>query len=940
MLIGASLCNSSSSTLSCFYIVVSLSLKEEDTQSLTLAPLLTTTTTSTQEERQALLHEGSGSAAVNAFVEIVFCNTDHRFALESSDEVVIRRTVGLKKDEFFLQHKRASKQEIQSLLEGAGFSKSNPYFIVQQGKVQDLCTMADPERLRLLKEVAGTVVYDEKKTLSLAKMQENTVSRSKIAEILGDIQEKLETLETEKEELTAYQVADRQRKACSYTLYDKELRKARAALDALEHERADHVQDIGQLHEAAKETHDSIRCQEGLLKTKTVHWRRNRLLTQQLEGDKTAAVTKHTKVELECRELQEAVVTGQEQLVDNEQELVKIKAEIEQAEAKLQDSVQPAYQKAVVALDKMTVDRDEAVRQQESLYAKQGRGRQFATVQERDTYLKSNVAELETAVADKQAAVQEQQEVLGNLRRSVAQETKDVGASAAAVTQKSAGLQSLTKTMDEKKRQRLELVDARKEDWRQAEELHEQVREARENMHRAFSDTRKVMPRATAMGLDALKSIVEQEGFEVGKQYFGMLMDNMELADPRYQTAVEVAAQNSLFHVIVDNDQTAARLMNRLEKEKLGRVTFLPLSKLRVENVQYPDNNDVKPMLDMCIKYDKKVDAAMKHVFNKKLLARTPEIASEWSTKLTMDVITLDGDLCSRKGALTGGFVDVNKSRLRAHAKQKETESSLRKVEAEHQQVNRKAQEVDQSVTNLMQELQRLEAKHAELTHMISEKETDVDRMQARLENHKKQIEKVEKTSIPPLEREIAALQGDIGRLEEEMGTDLVASLTDEDRELLKQLKQKQTDMVATIESQNEKVAQAGVERQNLQSLLDDNLRRRRRELVEGIAGAEEDDGRRLSRGRMSSAALQAQRKEDLEERQRQLDDASRIKDDVETRLEESRAVEEELRGELITAKNELEQLKSQDNKNVKLLEEAQDKSERLLNKVRLVVSC
>ena len=108
-----------------------------------------------QEERQSLLHEGSGSAAVNAFVEIIFDNSDNRFSLENSDEVVRRRTIGHKKDEFFLQHKRATKNEIMSLLEGAGFSKSNPYFIVQQGKVNALCTMSDAERLRLLKEMAG-----------------------------------------------------------------------------------------------------------------------------------------------------------------------------------------------------------------------------------------------------------------------------------------------------------------------------------------------------------------------------------------------------------------------------------------------------------------------------------------------------------------------------------------------------------------------------------------------------------------------------------------------------------------------------------------------------------------------------------------------------------------------------------------------------------------
>ena len=86
------------------------------------------------------------------------------------------------------------RQDVANLLESAGFSKSNPYYIVQQGKVrshqtapllrsqtwaslraltctwqtlvaqiQRLTTQKDSERLELLKEVAGTKVYDERR---------------------------------------------------------------------------------------------------------------------------------------------------------------------------------------------------------------------------------------------------------------------------------------------------------------------------------------------------------------------------------------------------------------------------------------------------------------------------------------------------------------------------------------------------------------------------------------------------------------------------------------------------------------------------------------------------------------------------------------------------------------------------------------------------------
>ena len=93
-----------------------------------------------REERVALLHEGvSDSATLSAFVEIVFDNSDNRFPT-GHEEVVLRRTIGLKKDEYSLDRKSASKADVMNLLESAGFSKSNPYYIVPQGRVSTPAT--------------------------------------------------------------------------------------------------------------------------------------------------------------------------------------------------------------------------------------------------------------------------------------------------------------------------------------------------------------------------------------------------------------------------------------------------------------------------------------------------------------------------------------------------------------------------------------------------------------------------------------------------------------------------------------------------------------------------------------------------------------------------------------------------------------------------------
>ena len=48
--------------------------------------------------------------------------------------------------------------QVMNLLESAGFSRANPYYIVKQGKINQMATAPDSQRLKLLREVHRTTV--------------------------------------------------------------------------------------------------------------------------------------------------------------------------------------------------------------------------------------------------------------------------------------------------------------------------------------------------------------------------------------------------------------------------------------------------------------------------------------------------------------------------------------------------------------------------------------------------------------------------------------------------------------------------------------------------------------------------------------------------------------------------------------------------------------
>ena len=157
--------------------------------------------------------------------------------------MVIRRAIGLKKDEYFIDRKHVSKTEVASLLETSGISKANPYNIVPQNKVNVLTTMKDENRLDMLKDIAGTKIYDERRAESTQLMQETADKESKVVESIKYIDSRLGELEEEKEELVQAQTLEKKRKVLEYTYYDKELRKAKSELDKMDAHRSETSKD-------------------------------------------------------------------------------------------------------------------------------------------------------------------------------------------------------------------------------------------------------------------------------------------------------------------------------------------------------------------------------------------------------------------------------------------------------------------------------------------------------------------------------------------------------------------------------------------------------------------------------------------------------------------------------------------------------------------------
>ena len=84
-------------------------------------------------------------------------------------------------------------------------------------------------------------------------------------------------------------------------------------------------------------------------------------------------------------------------------------------------------------------------------------------------------------------------------------------------------------------------------------------------------------------------------------------------ARPPY-ASIAVVNAHSLFHVVVDTDETAQRVLDVMNREKSGRITFMPLNRLRSKAVPYPTASTEAFPLIKKLKYQDVYATAMQQV--------------------------------------------------------------------------------------------------------------------------------------------------------------------------------------------------------------------------------------------------------------------------------------------------------------------------------------
>lgn len=827
------------------------------------------------EERQQLLHEGTGQRTMTAYVEIVFDNSDNRLP---TDEplVPLRRQFGVKKDEYFWCKKKHTRSEVMNMLETAGFSRSNPYYIVKQGKINQMATAPDNQRLKILKEVAGIRTFDENKDES---HQLINVSRDKLEMVIGlieSIEKKLETLEGEKEELKEYQKWDKMRRAVEYSIFNNELEDSRKKQRELEERRENSTSITEKLKEKLQKSAERIKDANKEVKEVREQLRINRDEKETLQQDLGTFLKDKTRLELHIRDLIDEVEGDANSKHRAEGEMVSLREKIAERQAEL-NQIKPKYEEEKRREEECA--RLLALKQQKrsELYARQGRGSQFTSKSERDTWIQNELKSLRKNINDKKQQISRLKDDLARDARRKGELEKKIEELTQELDNNRSSIDTQNKTFYDMKKKKDNLQNERNDLWRQENMMQSSLNTLNEELAKKDHILRRLVGKTLLNGRDSVQKVLQhfrEQGGQMAKianGYYGMLIENLN-CDKEFYTAVEMTAGNKLFHHVVERDDVGTKILQEMNKMRLpGEVTFMPLNRLQDRKIDYPNTKDAVPLINK-VNYEKKVDVVMKFIFGKTLICRTLEVATSLAKGRTLDCITLDGDQVSHKGSLTGGYFDSTRdTRLKIHTDHGKLTKEVQEQKAKLDELLKTLADIETQINQVVSEMQKSETKN-------SKNKDTYDKMKADIRLLKDELSTIER-SKQPKERSLMSHESSLKSMESsqesftnEIQQDLTKELSATDQQQVNALDEE----IAKLKVENSGAFSARMsleaQKNKLENLLNNNLCRRRDELEAALHEISIEERQQKLEGERQELATIDQRIDAVSEKIQKLD--------------------------------------------------------------------
>ena len=642
-----------------------------------------------------------------ASVAITLDNSDHKLPVDYDEVTITRRIYRSGESEYRMNGSQCRLKDINELFYDTGIGKEG-YSIIGQGQIDKILSGKPEERRELFDEAAGIVKFKRRKTVAQKKLEDEKQNLVRVTDILAELEKQVGPLAKQSETAKEYLRLKEELKRCDANAFLAETAGIQTQLKELEEKEAivsDQLEETSLASENLKREYDQLteaiaaldeglagkreeRTQAGMLMGNLegqIGVLKEQINTERMNAEHIASRLSSIDGELEEKNLQ---MTGYERERD------EIAAQAETCLKKQEDAEEALRrtEEEMMLLDQQIEDGKASIianlNEKASLAARKQR---YATMLEQAQVRRSEVAQRLLKFKSDESVQDEQLKAEGEKLDAVEAEINRLMGERTAAEENIAGLEQ------------------------EVRRLNKNLNDTQQQYHTSYTrleSLRNLAERYEGYG-GSIRRVMEVR--DRVKGIHGVVADIIS-TEKKYEVAVETALGGSIQNIVTDSEQTAKQLIEYLKKNKYGRATFLPLTSVGSRGGFNQEAALREPgiigLADSLVHVEPQYRGLASYLLGRVVVAENIDCAIALARKFrySLRIVTLEGELLSAGGSMTGGAFK-NSSNLRGRRREiEELEAACKKALVRVDEIQKDLSLNEGLLTEERENLERLRA--------------------------------------------------------------------------------------------------------------------------------------------------------------------------------------------------------------------------------------
>ena len=673
-----------------------------------------------------------------AQVSITLDNSDEVLKTDYNEVKVTRRIFRSGETEYLLNNNKCRLKDIINLFMDTGIGKEG-YSLIGQGKIEAILSGKAEDRRALLEEAAGIVKYKYRKNEAEKKLSNTDDNLVRIRDIISTYEERLEPLKIEMEKALKFKDLSNELREKEVSLIVNTIKNIEKDLNVFNEDLNNRIKEINLKKEKLKLKREDLKNIEENIEELDRKTTDKKLEYFTKKEDITKAKSdielfneriKNLNNILEKNKFEEYGINSknidlnkekellQKQLLNKKEEEKNIKEEILKLEEKNK------------ALNLKINNLEYELKTLKNSELELLRG---------NSNIKNKITEVKSNIKGKEERKDRIDASLKNIDSNIKINRSSFNGLKLKIESEEKEFEILKEKLYSNKQSlgKLNNIFSKKENEIKAKNIslsklqaNKTILEDLENQYEGYNRSLKNLMESVSKNLTPHTKGIEVLGeiFEVPKGY---------------ETAIETSLGSAISNVITDTENVAKDLIEYLKKNKLGRITFLPLNIINGKRIII--DNRVKEIdgylgiASEIVSFDSKYTKIMDYSLGRTLICTDMESAFKIAkiTNYKNRIVTLEGEVLNAGGALTGGSIKGKASNILS--RKREIDDLKKRISIEKETLESLSKELEK----LKNERKTIDEKILNYTDKAHEIKIEIVTSKSELSNLENEIKKL-----------------------------------------------------------------------------------------------------------------------------------------------------------------------------------------------------